>query len=204
MSIVGKAIDGGNNIYKNFKNQMAKSRENIKNNYIKADETNLGDNNFFAFLDEWLKDLMKVKEENSLIDELKKNEALTKEKFQVILKDQLREYMKLDKDILKAKGLENLDYDKANKLLDNDNFMEFTSELLNNKFEKLNKFAETLKEKGKDAKQITETLQKQDLSIKAKDIQSLSAKAGNVMKDKNTQKAIAEGINIVRKVIMKV
>ena len=191
--------------YKNFLEKCERARFNLNQNKIDINENDsYADKTIFAFLAELLRNDQEANLKNILIREVQENEALTKEKFQVILKDQLREYMKLDKDILKAKGLENLDYDKANKLLDNDNFMEFTSELLNNKFEKLNKFAETLKEKGKDAKQITETLQKQDLSIKAKDIQSLSAKAGNVMKDKNTQKAIAEGINIVRKVIMKV
>ncbi|MCR2062553.1 hypothetical protein [Campylobacter helveticus] len=191
--------------YKNFLEKCERARFNLNQNKIDINENDsYADKTIFAFLADLLRNDQEANLKNILIREVQENEALTKEKFQVILKDQLREYMKLDKDILKAKGLENLDYDKANKLLDNDNFMEFTSELLNNKFEKLNKFAETLKEKGKDAKQITETLQKQDLSIKAKDIQSLSAKAGNVMKDKNTQKAIAEGINIVRKVIMKV
>ncbi|QBL12746.1 hypothetical protein [Campylobacter helveticus] len=191
--------------YKNFLEKCERARFNLNQNKIDINENDsYADKTIFAFLADLLRNDQEANLKNILIREVQENEALTKEKFQVILKDQLREYMKLDKDILKAKGLENLDYDKANKLLDNDNFMEFTSELLNNKFEKLNKFAETLKEKGKDAKQITETLQKQDLSIKAKDIQSLSAKAGNVMKDKNTQKAIAEGVNIVRKVIMKV
>lgn len=191
--------------YKNFLEKCERARFNLNQNKIDINENDsYADKTIFAFLADLLRNDQEANLKNILIREVQENEALTKEKFQVILKDQLREYMKLDKDILKAKGLENLDYDKANKLLDNDNFMEFTSELLNNKFEKLNKFAGTLKEKGKDAKQITETLQKQDLSIKAKDIQSLSAKAGNVMKDKNTQKAIAEGVNIVRKVIMKV
>ncbi|ARE81437.1 hypothetical protein [Campylobacter helveticus] len=191
--------------YKNFLEKCERARFNLNQNKIDINENDsYADKTIFAFLADLLRNDQEANLKNILIREVQENEALTKEKFQVILKDQLREYMKLDKDILKAKGLENLDYDKANKLLDNDNFMEFTSELLNNKFEKLNKFAETLKEKGKEAKQITETLQKQDLSIKAKDIQSLSAKASNVMKDKNTQKAIAEGVNIVRKVIMKV
>ncbi|MCR2098752.1 hypothetical protein [Campylobacter upsaliensis] len=201
MNMIEKTIEDGKSFYKDFKNQIAKSKENIKNNYIKVDETNLGDNNFFAFLNEWLKDLLKIKEEDKLIDELKKNEALTKEKLQLILKDQLKEYLKLDKEILKEKGLEHLDYDKANKLLDNENFMEFTHELIDDKIKKLNKFAKTLQEKGKDSTQITQTLQKQDLSIKTKDIQNLSAKTSNDIK--NTQKIINDGVKIAKATLLK-
>lgn len=201
MNMIEKTIEDGKSFYKDFKNQIAKSKENIKNNYIKVDETNLGDNNFFAFLNEWLKDLLKIKEEDKLIDELKKNEALTKEKLQLILKDQLKEYLKLDKEMLEQKGLGGLNYDKANKLLDNENFMEFTHELINNKFEKLNNFINSLQEKGKDNKQIAQTLQKQDLSIKTKDIQSLSSKTSVDMK--NTQKIINEGIKIAKAVLLK-
>ncbi|ELE7459416.1 hypothetical protein RB912_001848, partial [Campylobacter upsaliensis] len=134
-------------------------------------------------------------------DELKKNEALTKEKLQLILKDQLKEYLRLDKEMLEQKGLGELNYDKANKLLDNENFMEFTHELINNKFEKLNNFINSLQEKGKDSKQIAQTLQKQDLSIKTKDIQSLSSKTSVDMK--NTQKIINEGAKIAKAVLSK-
>ncbi|HEC1546142.1 TPA: hypothetical protein R1X38_000980 [Campylobacter upsaliensis] len=201
MNMIEKTIEDGKSFYKDFKNQIAKSKENIKNNYIKVDETNLGDNNFFAFLNEWLKDLLKIKEGDKLIDELKKNEALAKEKLQLILKDQLKEYLKLDKEMLEQKGLGELNYDKANKLLDNENFMEFTHELINNKFEKLNNFINSLQEKGKDSKQIAQTLQKQDLSIKTKDIQSLSSKTNVDMK--NTQKIINEGSKIAKAVLLK-
>lgn len=189
--------------YKKFKESIEQSRERISNNHLKLDENNLGDNNFFAFLNEWLKDLMRYKEENDLIKELKENEALTREKLQLLLKDSLKEYMRLDKEILEQKGLAGLDYEKANKLLSDENFMDFSYELISNKLEKLKEFANTLKEKGKNDKEINEILKKQDLNIKAKDIQSMSAKAGNMMKDKDTQKIVTEAVKIARAVILK-
>lgn len=189
--------------YKKFKESMDKTKERLNNNHLKLDENNLGDNNFFAFLNEWLKDLMKIKEENSLIKELKENETLTKERLQILLKDSLKEYLKMDKEILEQKGLKGLDYEKINKLLDDKNFMDFTHELINDKFNKLKKFANSLKEQGKDSKTINDALKNQDLGIKAKDIQSMSAKASSAIKDKDTQKIVGEAIKIARAVILK-
>ncbi|MCR2112193.1 hypothetical protein [Campylobacter upsaliensis] len=189
-------------IYRIFLEKCERAVFNLKQNKIDINDNDCyADKTIFAFLADLLRGDKEANLKNILIRQLQENETLSKEKLQLILKDQLKEYLKLDKEILKEKGLEHLDYDKANKLLDNENFMEFTHELIDDKIKKLNKFAKTLQEKGKDSTQITQTLQKQDLSIKTKDIQNLSAKTSNDIK--NTQKIINDGVKIAKATLLK-
>lgn len=189
-------------IYRIFLEKCERAIFNLKQNKIDINDNDCyADKTIFAFLADLLRGDKEANLKNILIRQLQENETLSKEKLQLILKDQLKEYLKLDKEILKEKGLEHLDYDKANKLLDNENFMEFTHELIDDKIKKLNKFAKTLQEKGKDSTQITQTLQKQDLSIKTKDIQNLSAKTSNDIK--NTQKIINDGVKIAKATLLK-
>ncbi|MCR2108507.1 hypothetical protein CUPS4066_07295 [Campylobacter upsaliensis] len=189
-------------IYRIFLEKCERAVFNLKQNKIDINDNDCyADKTIFAFLADLLRGDKEANLKNILIRQLQENETLSKEKLQLILKDQLKEYLKLDKEILKEKGLEHLDYDRANKLLDNENFMEFTHELIDDKIKKLNKFAKTLQEKGKDSTQITQTLQKQDLSIKTKDIQNLSAKTSNDIK--NTQKIINDGVKIAKATLLK-
>ena len=189
-------------IYRIFLEKCERAVFNLKQNKIDINDNDCyADKTIFAFLADLLRGDKEANLKNILIRQLQENETLSKEKLQLILKDQLKEYLKLDKEILKEKGLEHLDYDKANKLLDNENFMEFTHELIDDKIKKLNKFAKALQEKGKDSTQITQTLQKQDLSIKTKDIQNLSAKTSNDIK--NTQKIINDGVKIAKATLLK-
>lgn len=189
-------------IYKIFLEKCERATFNLKQNKIDINDNDCyADKTIFAFLADLLRGDKEANLKNILIRQLQENETLTKEKLQLILKDQLKEYMQLDKEILKEKGLEHLDYDKANKLLDNKNFIEFMHELIDGKIKKLDKFVKTLQEKGKDNTQIEQILQKQDLSIKTKDIQNLSAKTSDDMK--NTQKIINEGVKIAKAALLK-
>lgn len=189
-------------IYKIFLEKCERATFNLKQNKIDINDNDCyADKTIFAFLADLLRGDKEANLKNILIRQLQENETLTKEKLQLILKDQLKEYMQLDKEILKEKGLEHLDYDKANKLLDNKNFIEFMRELIDGKIKKLDKFVKTLQEKGKDNTQIEQILQKQDLSIKTKDIQNLSAKTSDDMK--NTQKIINEGVKIAKAALLK-
>ncbi|EOE5692891.1 hypothetical protein ACKJV2_001314 [Campylobacter upsaliensis] len=189
-------------IYRIFLEKCERAVFSLKQNKIDINDNDCyADKTIFAFLADLLRGDKEANLKNILIRQLQENETLSKKKLQLILKDQLKEYLKLDKEILKEKGLEHLDYDKANKLLDNENFMEFTHELIDDKIKKLNKFAKTLQEKGKDSTQIAQTLQKQDLSIKTKDIQNLSAKTSNDIK--NTQKIINDGVKIAKATLLK-
>lgn len=184
--------------YRNFLEKCERATLNLEQNKIAINESDsYADKTFFAFLADLLKGNTNMKLQNILRRELEENEELTKEKLQLVLKDQLKEYMKLDKEILEQKGLAKLDYEQTNKLLDNENFMEFAHELISNKLEKFKNFIDTLKEKGKDIEQIDKTLAKQDFSIKVKDIQSLNAKANSVVKNKQ------EAVNIVKTLVLK-
>lgn len=174
------------NFYSKFRNSLNETRKKIEKNRINMGENDiLAEKTLFAFLNEWLKDLLKIDEENILIDKLKENETLTKEKLQLLLKDGLKEYLKLDKEILKQKGLAKLDYEKTNKLLNDKNFMDFTHELIDNKLSKLKKFANELKEQGKSEEEIKEILKNKNLSIKTEDIQELNSKDDNLTKQNN-------------------
>ena len=164
-------------IYRIFLEKCERAVFNLKQNKIDINDNDCyADKTIFAFLADLLRGDKEANLKNILIRQLQENETLSKEKLQLILKDQLKEYLKLDKEILKD-----------------------SIDLIH--IEKLNKFAKTLQEKGKDSTQITQTLQKQDLSIKTKDIQNLSAKTSNDIK--NTQKIINDGVKIAKATLLK-
>ncbi|RDU60378.1 hypothetical protein [Helicobacter sp. MIT 14-3879] len=151
------------NLYKNFSEKCKKISFDLEQNKIDInDNDSLGDKTFFAFLADLLKAFKKEGLNGELINELKQNENLTKEKLNRFLKEELQNNTFLSKQ----------EKIKVAKLLNSNLSNDLTIELIENKFREINDFR--AKEVGMSEK---DRLRKLDtLEFSARDIQKITAK----------------------------
>lgn len=147
-------------------------------------DDSLADKTFFAFLADLLKAFKKDKH-NELMDELKDNENLTKDKLSKLLKIELE-----NNDFLSKEEKENVD-----KFLNVNNG--FCVEIVGSKFKEINDFLGKAKELRMDEKSIKRKLD--DFTFSAKDVQILTAQSS---KDsmQNIQDAAKNAIKVAMKI----
>ncbi|EAL1140847.1 hypothetical protein QTF06_001519 [Campylobacter jejuni] len=177
--------------FKEYKSKADNATYILKQNRIDInDNDTYVEKGFFAFL----ADLLQIKKMNldsdNLISELWKNEKLSRESLANHLKEELNKYSNLEKEVLKEKGLENVNFEKIAKNLENEKIINLTSQILENKikdFKKENPNIENIANIENDSK-IKE--------IKPNDV----IKAFNSSNEKELTK---EKINIAKNIITK-
>lgn len=113
-------------IFEKCKNKLEKIGKDldIQKEKINLDENLLGDNNFFKFLNDLLNNLLKdFDDKKNLINELKENEKLSKEKLLTHLTNELEKNVNLNKE----------QKERINQNLGNEYVQNFTYNLINKK-----------------------------------------------------------------------
>lgn len=181
--IVAEGVNKFNNKYKEFSKKCKRISFDLEQNKIDINNDNsLADKTFFAFLADLLKAFKKDKH-SELMDELKENENLTREKLNAVLKIELENNDSLSKE----------QKESVNKVLNADN--DFCVEIVGNKFKEINDFLGKAKELGMDKISIQSKLD--DFAFSAKDVQKITTQnlqnsMQNIVKDvaKNAVKAV--------------
>lgn len=146
--------------FKNIKNKFREMSLDLEQNKIDINENDaLADKTFFAFLADLLKCFKKDKH-SDLMDELKENENLTRERLEKLIKVELENNESLSKE----------QKEKIGKIIDAD---KDCIDIIGDKFKEVNDFIKKAKEIGIDKESIANKLK--EISFSAKDIQKITA-----------------------------
>lgn len=166
------AFKNTKDIYKDFGNQCKEVSDNLRKNrgQINSDDA-LADRAFFAFLADFIEDFRKNTQKksndfNELVEELKENDKLTKERLSKILEMELVNNENLTND--KKIGIQKTFGDELGK--------EIAVELLASKIKKINDYKKEAKNFGLSDEDIEKKISlDSDFNISSKDIQNMTA-----------------------------
>ena len=188
-----KVVDGSVNkakdIYRNFSKKCKDISWDLKQNSIQINaDDSLADKTFFAFLADLLNGFKKNKG-NTLMDELKDNENLTRDRLEKLLESELEANESLTNSVKQG----------IRKFLESEDNKEFATDLLGNKIKEINDFRAKAQELGMSQEELeSKILKDSKFDIIAKNVQALTAGEGkDVVKDapNKTQESIKHIIN---------
>lgn len=170
--------------FKEIKNKFRELSFDLEQNKIDINENDaLADKAFFAFLADLLKCFKKDKH-SALMDELKENENLTRERLEKLIKVELENNESLSKE----------QKEKIGKIIDAD---KDCIDIVGNKFKEVNDFIKKAQEIGMDKESIANKLK--DISFSAKDIQKITASNGDSAIKDTVKNIVKQAVRMVTK-----
>ncbi|QKG30285.1 hypothetical protein [Campylobacter sp. RM16187] len=186
MQIVKKTATGTKNIFSAFSENCKNVMANLDQKKIDVNVSDsINDKTLFAFLADILKSFKG--EKNELLKELKRNEELTKQKLDLVLKEELRE-----NNFLTAENKKNIE-----RFLDTQVGSEITNEILAKKITQINNFTEEAQKRGMPQADIQNKLDDPRFSIRPSDVVSID------LQNKAVKDTVSQASELVKKAVLK-
>lgn len=171
-------------VFKNIKNKFRDLSFDLEQNKIDINSDDaLADKTFFAFLADLLKCFKKDKH-STLMDELKENENLTRERLEKLIKVELENNESLSKE----------QKEKIGKIIEAD---KDCIDIVGNKFKEINDFIKEAQKSGMDKESIANKVN--GISFSPKDIQKITASNGDSAIKDTVKEVAKQAIKMVMK-----
>lgn len=193
---LGKGKKNLKELCKNFFEKCKNISSCLEQNKININsDDSLADKTFFAFLADILRAFKQEgSKQNELLNELRKNENLTREKLEKMLSAELE----------KNESLSREQKEQISKFINTEYGKEFSTELVGRKFKDINDLRMHAEEVGLTKQDITDRLQDSKFDFSPKDIQAMTANSQlKIVKEAMDNELKDQVKEVVKKVVMK-